>query len=311
MTCNPFSVSVVAVVIGNIAIDETFRVPHLPQPGETLLAHAGATDLGGKGANQAVVLARCGVATRLVARIGRDGTSARLRALLAAEPLDISRLIETDAPADRSIVLLTDAGENAIVSAIVPAPPFAPADLLAAVAGCAAGDLLLLQGNLTEPVTVEALRLGRARGLRAVFNPAPTSPGFAALWALVELAVLNVFEARHLTGTADPAAAARAIHAAGAARVAVTLGAGGALLCDAGGITQVAAAPAAVRDTTGAGDTFLAVLAAALLVRGVAAEAALAAACRAAALTVGRAGTLAAFPTVAELAAILRDAGRS
>ena len=300
-----------AVVIGNIAIDETFRVHHLPQAGETLLADGVSTDLGGKGANQAVVLARCGVATRLVARIGRDAASARLRSLLAAEPLDISRLIETGTPADRSIVLLSAAGENAIVSAIVRASPFTRADLLAAMEGCGAGDLLVMQGNLTEPVTAEALAMGRTRGLRAVFNPAPTSPGFAALWTFIDLAVLNAIEARQMTGLDDPVEAAQAIREAGAARVAVTLGAEGAVLCDARGVTRVGATPVPVRDTTGAGDTFTAVLAAALLVRGLPPPAAMEAASRAAALAVSRAGTLAAFPTVAELAAILAPAERS
>ena len=296
-----------ALVIGNIASDETLRVPHLPAPGETLLAQASAIGPGGKGANQAVVLARCGVPTRLLARIGNDAAAARARAMLAAEGLDLS-LIATDAPTDRSIVLLTESGENAIVAAIVPAPPFTDAELLAAAEGCAAGDLLLLQGNLTEPVTEAALRIGRARGMRAVFNAAPASPGFAALWNLTELVVLNGIEARQMTGLDDPAAAARAIHAAGAQHVAVTLGADGALLCDAGGVTRVAAAPVAVRDSTGAGDCFTSVLAAALLVRRLPPAAALAAASRAAALAVSRIGALASFPTVAELAAILHGA---
>jgi ribokinase len=297
-----------AVVIGNIAFDETLRVPSLPQAGETLLANTSSTDLGGKGANQAVVLGRCGVPTRLVARIGSDALAMRLRALLAAEPLDLSGLIEIDAPADRSIVLLTDSGENAIVSIIVPAAPFSNAELTAALRGCSTDDLLLLQGNLTEAVTGEALRIGRARGLRAVFNPSPVAQGFTALWSLVELVVLNALEARQLTAETDPVAAARAIHAAGARRVAVTLGAHGALLCQADGITCVSAVPVAVVDTTGAGDTFTSVLAASLLIRALSPAAALAAASRAAALTVSRPGTLAAFPTEQELAEILRDA---
>ena len=294
-----------AVVFGNIALDETFRLDHLPLPGETLLAESVRGDLGGKGANQAVLLARCGVPTRLVARIGRDAAGARLRSQLAAERLDLSRLIETETPADRSIVLLSAAGENAIISAIVRAPPFTRAELLAGMDGHGAGDLLVLQGNLTEPVTAEALAIGRSRGLRAVFNAAPASPGFAALWGLVDLAVLNAVEARQMTGRDDPVAAAHAIRDAGAPRVAVTLGAAGAVLCDAAGATRVAATPVAVQDTTGAGDTFTSVLAVALLGHHLPPAAALQAASRAAALTVSRPGTLASFPTIAELAVLL------
>jgi ribokinase len=297
-----------AVVIGNIALDETFRVPALPAPGETLLASAAGVDLGGKGANQAVVLARCGVPTRLVARIGADAAAAQLRALLAAEPLDISGLIAAGAATDRSVVLVTGEGDNAIISIADCARGLTTAEAEAALAGAAPGDILLVQGNLTMAVTRHALEVARRRGLHTVFNPAPVAPKFATLWPLVDLAVLNAGEARCLSGAAEATRAAERIHAQGAGIVVVTLGAGGALLRDAVGTVRQAAVPVVVRDTTGAGDTFAAVLAAALLVRRLPTPVALRAAAEAAALTVSRAGTLVSFPSAAELATILDGA---
>jgi ribokinase len=296
---------VLAVVIGNIGLDETFSLAALPQPGETLVAHAATADLGGKGANQAVLLARCGVPTRLVARIGDDAAAAFVRARLRAEPLDASGLIRVPAPTDRSIVLVAADGENSIVSTGDCARGVSEAEVSAALQAAGPDDVVLLQGNLTEAVTARALRLARSRGLRTVFNPAPVSAGFARLWEFVDLAVLNRVEARQLAGTDDTREAACRIFAAGARRVVVTLGRDGALLCDAGGVTTVAAAPTLVRDTTGAGDTFVAVLAAALMIREMPRQHALLAAARAAAITVSRPGTLAAFPTQAELAEIL------
>ncbi|SUQ58668.1 ribokinase [Raoultella terrigena] len=66
------------------------------------------------------------------------------------------------------------------------------------------------------------------------------------------------------------------------------------------------AAAAEALDTTGAGDTFLAVMLASALRRGVAPDAlALAHASRAAAITVSRRGTFSAFPDGHELAALL------
>ncbi len=244
-----------AVVIGNIGLDETFSLAALPQPGETLVAHAATADLGGKGANQAVLLARCGVPTRLVARIGDDAAAAFVRARLRAEPLDASGLIRVPAPTDRSIVLVAADGENSIVSTGDCARGVSEAEVSAALQAAGPDDVVLLQGNLTEAVTARALRLARSRGLRTVFNPAPVSAGFARLWEFVDLAVLNRVEARQLAGTA--------------------------------------------------GDTFVAVLAAALMIREMPRQHALLAAARAAAITVSRPGTLAAFPTQAELAEIL------
>jgi ribokinase len=294
-----------AIVIGNIALDETFHLDALPRPGETVLSVTVTTDLGGKGANQAVVLGRCGVPTRLVACTGRDTAAAQLRAMLATEPLDVSSLIARDQPTDRSIVLLTDAGENAIVSIATCARSMTEPDVTHGLEQAAPGDVLLMQGNLTPPVTGGALGRARQRGLRTVLNPAPAEPGFAQFWNLVDLAVLNAVEAQQLSGQADPAAAARYICDAGAGIAVATLGAEGALLCAEKTIIAEPAPVTTVRDTTGAGDTFIAVLVTALFARNMPHLLALRAAARASALTISRPGTLASFPTPAELAAIL------
>jgi ribokinase len=71
--------------------------------------------------------------------------------------------------------------------------------------------------------------------------------------------------------------------------------------------TEVPAAPAAIVDTTGAGDCFTGVALASAMLRGVAVDVrALEDASRAAAITVGRRGTQDAFPSHEELMAILR-----
>lgn len=48
------------LVLGNVAVDETYAVRRLPTPGKSILAYGRARDLGGKGANQAIVAARDG-----------------------------------------------------------------------------------------------------------------------------------------------------------------------------------------------------------------------------------------------------------
>jgi ribokinase len=294
-----------AVVIGNVTLDETFLVPALPRPGETLLAEACTRDLGGKGANQAVVLARAGIATRLVARIGHDPDGAALSARLATEGLDPAGLIATDLPTDRSVILLSADGENSIVSTTSCARAMDEADVSAALQDAAEGDILLMQGNLRVPVTRHGLTVARGREMATVFTPAPVQPGFPALWSLVDLAVLNRAEAEQLTGSTEPEEACRRLGAAGVRRAVVTLGGAGAVMAEGARIHAAPAAPATVRDTTGAGDTFCAVLAAALFTHRLPPPAALGCAARAAAVTVSRRGTLAAFPSASCLRSIL------
>ena len=104
------------LVLGNAAIDLSYPVSSLPIPGETLLAGAKQVEIGGKGLNQAVVAARAGAATRLVAAVGDDWAGAMIRDRLAAEKLDPVDLHIADAPTDESIIMVTPDGENAIVS---------------------------------------------------------------------------------------------------------------------------------------------------------------------------------------------------
>ena len=68
-------------VLGSLNTDISLLVPHLPEPGETVLASAAAIfGAGGKGANQAVAAARLGAAVSMVGCCGDDEFGARLRA---------------------------------------------------------------------------------------------------------------------------------------------------------------------------------------------------------------------------------------
>lgn len=105
-----------AYVIGNVTIDETIIVDALPTSGASILGEVGAHDLGGKGTNQAVVMARCGLPTTLVAPVGNDARAAAIRQRLQNEPL-VTELVELDGKSsDTSIIFRLPDGENAIVT---------------------------------------------------------------------------------------------------------------------------------------------------------------------------------------------------
>ncbi len=142
--------------------------------------------------------------------------------------------------------------------------PLTPAHAEQAVAAAAAGDILMLQGGLTVATTEAACLAARQRGLRIVFNASAMRDGYAALVPLVDVLVVNAFEATEIAGQGTPAQLAARLREAGARIAIVTLGANGAIAAGPDGLATVPAAPATVRDTTGAGDTYLGVLAACL-----------------------------------------------
>ncbi len=103
-------------VIGNAAVDSVVRVKRLPRPDETIVALGASEDLGGKGANQAIVAARCGAPIRLVAPIGDDTPGERIRSSLAREGVLTDGLTISPHGTDRCVITLDSQGENTILS---------------------------------------------------------------------------------------------------------------------------------------------------------------------------------------------------
>jgi ribokinase len=294
------------LVLGNATIDESMAIETWLAPGQTIVVGPPRRDLGGKGANQALVLSRTGAPVRFIAAIGRDAEGDWVLASLAAEGLSQADLRRVDQPTDRSLIFVNAAGENAIASSVAAARSIDPDLARSLVADLGPGDGLLMQGNLTLAATRVALAEARQRGAHTFVNPSPMQAGFGSLLPLVDLLVLNEGEAAMLGGSGEPSVVARALREGGAGAVALTLGSRGAIFADESGVVHTPALAVPVVDTTGAGDTFAGVLVGALHHRGLPPRAAVAAANAAAALTVQREGTLSAFPTRDEIEAIFR-----
>lgn len=292
-------------VLGNVTEDLVFRLDRLPLPGETRIAADRLSDIGGKGFNQAVVLARCGQAVRISAPVGRDEAARRAAYLAKAEGIHAD-LRQTDLPTDQSIIYVDARGENVIVSSAAAARSLTGAEAEAALGVGTLGDLLLMQGNLSRETTETALRAARNRGMMTAVNAAPIQWDFSTLWPLVDLAIVNEPELHALSGSSHVATGARLLADAGAHEVLVTLGGEGSVLFGRDKEITVPAVRTLVVDTAGAGDTFTGVFLAARLL-GRDDRQGLLAAAAAASLTISRRGTFSAFPRNDELSAILGD----
>jgi ribokinase len=251
------------IVVGSVNEDLLVRAP-IPAPGATVAATSDIVELpGGKGANAACAAAQRGVETALVGCVGDDPAGARARAALIAAGIDLTHLaVRDDVGTGRAIVIVDDAGENAIVIVAAANARLDSAHVEAAIAALATPGAVVLANLEIPPAAVAAAaRAATAHGLRFVLDPAPPPPGGALLDGVLAPGAIiapNEHELAALGG--DPSA----LLAAGAAAVVVTRGAAGAELHTGGASLHVPAPEVAVVDTTGAGDAFRGALAAAL-----------------------------------------------
>lgn len=289
------------VVAGSLNMDLVGQVSRLPSWGETVMGEGFARHAGGKGGNQAVAAARLGAPVTFVGAVGDDAFGAELRRGLQQEGVDADGLQLVRAATGCALIHVRADGANAIsvlpgANALAPPPPSAwPADWRC----------LVLQLEIPLPVVMAWARAARAAGALVLLNAAPMQDLPADLLQAVDLLVVNEVELQALVGPRpDVDAALQAAAQRGPRQVVVTLGAQGCRAWDEGRLLHRPGLHVAVIDSTGAGDTFVGALAAALWRRQPFDEA-LTWANAAAALSCTGAGARGGMPSAAEVEAWL------
>ena len=245
-------------VVGSVNVDlVVVGLSSLPRAGETVSGGTFERHGGGKSANQAVAAARQGAAVRMIGAVGDDDLGEEAIALLEAEGIDVSAVQRlATAPTGVALIAVDDAGENQIAVASGANAELTAEAVERALAGAAAGGVVLLGLEVPDAAVLAGARAARAGGLGVVLNPAPARALPDELLALSPLLTPNRDEARALSGEDDPEAAARALARRTGAPVVVTVGADGALLADGDTLERIPAPAVEVVDTTGAGDAF-------------------------------------------------------
>ncbi len=285
------------VVVGDVMADVVAR---LRGPIATASDTAARIErrAGGSAANVAAWLAMLGMPTVLVARVGDDREGAEQLAALDRGGVRTRVAVDAQRPTGTVVALVARAGGRSMVTDRGANLALAPADVPGEE--FRAGRHLHLSGYAlldagSRPAARHALALARGAGMTVSVDPSSAEPlarvgadRFLGWTRGAGTCLANLDEARVLTGLRMAAAAARALTAR-YGEVVVTLGARGALWAGAGEVVRVPVTPAAVVDTTGAGDAFSAGFLAARL-SGAPAPAALRAGADLAARAVARTG---------------------
>ncbi len=288
---------------GSLNIDHVYAVPHFVQAGETLSSASLHSGCGGKGLNQSIALSRAGASVRHAGLVGQDDNM--LRPLLADNGVDITAVRTADVPSGHAIIQVDESGQNCILLYSGANRAIDRSFVCEVLDTCRAGDILLLQNEISEIRTL--LEEGAARGLRIAFNPAPITAELADMpIGIAEWLFVNETEGAALSGeTANDRIITALREKYPHTTVILTVGGDGVIAADDAGIHRLPAMKVPVADTTAAGDTFIGYFLAAVA-EGSDLQGALHTASAASALTVSRAGAAASIPMADEVKRFLQ-----
>src|SRR6266568_2540167 len=294
------------VVVGSINMDLVTRTPRIPLAGQTLIGSAFTTTPGGKGANQAVAIARLGYPVHMIGAVGEDVFGKALLDNLASAGVNTTSVAQVDGPSGVAPILVADSGENSIVVVQGANGKVHPASIDRHAELVRSAGMVLCQLELPMDTINHTLALCAKAGVPVMLDPAPAAPLADPVWSQIAWFTPNETEAAFYLGRdLKPEAAAQKLLARGLHGVVLKRGAEGAYVAvQDGGATWVPPFHVEAVDTVAAGDCFNGAFAVALL-GGKDPCTAARFASAAAAVSVTRRGAQASMPTRAEVDAFL------
>ncbi|NLW19833.1 MAG: ribokinase [Clostridiales bacterium] len=300
-------------IIGSMNVDLVSRVPRFLLPGETLEGLDFKVYPGGKGGNQAVAAARLSSGVMMLGKLGDDANSALYWQAFEQNGIDAGCVVTAPGINTGTAVIEVDtsSGDNRIVYIPGANRLVDRAQVDAHWQALMACDIFLLQLEIPMDTVAHAIRRLREAGKTIILDPAPAVPLPEGLLGLCDYVTPNEVELALLTGlvTDTPRrmveAGRRLLHT-GVRNVVLKAGAQGAWLVNQQGARHFPGFMVKPVDTTAAGDSFNAGLAAALA-RGAGQEEALRYANAVGALSTLGAGAQGAMPTSAQVARFIHD----
>ncbi len=257
------------VCLGILVADMVARpVDELPPPGELRLVGEMGLYVGGCAASTAIGLARLGVATGVLGKVGADALGDFLCRSLAAEGLDIGGVRADPATATAATMALVGAGgERAFLHSLGGNGTLRAEEVDLEAGGAApllhvggVGLMPTLDGAPLAGLCARARRLGVTVTLDTAWDPLGRWTQVRQVLAHVDYFLPSLEEAQRILGATEPAELAARARDLGARHVVVKMGGQGCYVLPAGQAQGVRLPPLPVRalDTTGAGDAFCA-----------------------------------------------------
>lgn len=256
-------------VIGSLNMDLVVNVDTMPKPGQTIIGSNFKEVPGGKGANQAVAMARLNGNVSMIGKVGEDGFGQTLINSLKNDKVDTTYIQTAKGATGVALITVDKNAQNSIV--VSPGANFEVKedDIDNNIEAIKNSDIVVLQ--LETPLNTIKYALNKAKELNkyTILNPAPAVKLDDEIIKNVDLLTPNETELEIISGVSieteeDIQKAAQIMIEKGVKELIVTLGSKGSLYINKEKSMFKKAYKVEAVDTTAAGDSYTGALAVAL-----------------------------------------------
>lgn len=248
------------LVIGSINMDLVITVSRVPRMGETISGDGFMTVPGGKGANQALCMARLGGNVKMLGCVGKDSFGPELIEYLKDGGVDTSEIKQTDKNTGVALITVCN-GDNMILLEKGANYMITPADIQANHELFKWADVVVMQLEIPWETVFHAARTAKEYHCTVILNPAPIENFNNEILEYVDIIVPNEHEGGIILGkevtAAEEAKELVSEFAEKGITAVVTLGGNGSVYGYNGEIRHQRAFETNVVDTTAAGDSFI------------------------------------------------------
>lgn len=254
-----------AAVVGSINMDLILNMEKVPEIGENLLGTTYGYANGGKGANQAIGLARLGAKTKIIGKVADDSNGKKLLENLCKNNVDVSAVSINGSQTGLAAIILDGEGRNRIVVYEGANAEINPDEAAKSIDNSL--DLLLVQFETREDVVIKAVNKAVENNITTVIDCGPAKAFALEKMQGATIITPNESETKALTGIFPEneetiLSASKILLERSKAKFAVLkLGERGCSVWDGNNLKIIPAYPSKVVDTTAAGDCFTAAMA--------------------------------------------------
>ena len=292
------------LVVGSINVDYVIHTERLPKLGETIVGSDFAMNFGGKGANQAIAIAKSGCHVKMLGAVGNDRSGDLAIENLEKFGVDCSSVLRVSAPTGAAVITVCG-GDNQIILDAGANEHVTPELIKKNLDLFDWADILVLQYEIPTESVLAAAKIAKEKGRMVILNPAPVKEVDGGLYQYIDWIIPNEFEAELITKTkqncdADAEKAMGVLRKMGCQNAIITLGKRGCAYHNGNNVKYCGIFDVKVVDTTSAGDSFIGGFCASLC-DGKNIDEAIYYASAVSAITVSRAGASVSIPTADEV----------